>query len=503
MVSSTKSISAAIKSIPSKKESLRKAFEEVQSHPSSLTSFTLQWKDLETHIDSMSKSVQSRFKELESKEKQNPLVKKSEKSDNVAKKPEESSSEAKPKLELKSFCVKMDGKGLREFIIENWKELSLLQNEIVSALRSASDPAKLVLDAMNGFFSSNPKSRDEKERELFSAFRHTCILLLDCLSMISPEIKNSVKERAKKLAIEWKGMISPRREDRLKVWVFFQFLASYRLVSVFDAVELLDLTAFIARWKETIDFIRTHGLADKIPDFVQKLVIKGKQLDAVYFVYAFELVNKFPPVPLLKTYLKESEKVAEEIRKRGKYTTRSENEAKDKEIAALKGVITCIEEHSLESEFSSENLEKRISQLEKQKAEKNRGARLHVLKPQQHPPNKKPRPVVPTTAAVPHSDPQATINKQQPQPSGLLVNSVPSYLGSAGPYGLAGPGMLYDCSGPSFLGSSLDFGANHIPSLSEQYSSEHLLGTSLYDKRLVYSSLPLSGGLPYRPPYLP
>ncbi|XP_077217433.1 truncated FRIGIDA-like protein 1 [Tasmannia lanceolata] len=448
MSSSTESISAAIKSIPSKKESLRKAFQELQSHSSSFASFTLQWEDLETHIDSMSKSFESRLKDLESKDKQNPPLKKSENPENPSKKPEESSSEAIPRPELKSFCENMDGKGIRSFIIENKKQLFTLRNEIGPALRFASDPAKMVLDAMDGFYSLDPKSKRDKDMELGS-IRKTSILLLERLLMISPEIKNDEKERAKNLAVEWKGKISPGGENPLEVFAFLQLLVSYGLVSLFDVDELLDLAVFIHRRKQ-IDFIRALDFTEKVPDFIQKLVSKGKQLDAVNFVYAFELVNKFPPVPLLKAYLKESEKVAEEIRKEGNYSTRVQNEAKAKEIAALKAVIKSIEEHKLESEFSTEDLEKRISQLEQQKADKNLGKRISQL--EQPAPDKKPRPAVP-----------------------------------------------YDHSGPGF-------GFNPSPSMSELYSSEHLLGSSLFDKPSGYSGLPLStlsGGLPYRSSYLP
>lgn len=58
-------------------------------------------------------------------------------------------------------------------------------------------------------------------------------------------------------------------------------------------------------------------------DLIQKLIIKGKQLDAVNFAYAFDLVDKFPPVPLLKAYLKEAKKVAQEVRKKGNHSAQS------------------------------------------------------------------------------------------------------------------------------------------------------------------------------------
>ncbi|KAF9610265.1 hypothetical protein IFM89_021826 [Coptis chinensis] len=111
-------------------------------------------------------------------------------------------------------------------------------------------------------------------------------------------------------------------------------------------------------------------------DFIQKLNSRRKQIDAVKFVYAFDVVEKFPPVSFLKAYLKESKKVAQE------------NEAIAKETAYLRAIIKCIEEYKLESQFSRESIDKRIEQLEKQKVERKRAAivaaPLPVLKPQQH-----------------------------------------------------------------------------------------------------------------------
>ena len=39
--------------------------------------------------------------------------------------------------------------------------------------------------------------------------------------------------------------------------------------------------------------------------FVEELVRSGRQVDAVNFIHAFELTESFPPVPLLKTHLKD------------------------------------------------------------------------------------------------------------------------------------------------------------------------------------------------------
>lgn len=54
-----------------------------------------------------------------------------------------------------------------------------------------------------------------------------------------------------------------------------------------------------------------------VADLIEKLNSKGKYLDAVKFANAFDLMGKFPPVPLLKEYLKASKDAAQDVRKKG------------------------------------------------------------------------------------------------------------------------------------------------------------------------------------------
>lgn len=44
---------------------------------------------------------------------------------------------------------------------------------------------------------------------------------------------------------------------------------------------------------------------------------KGRQVEVIKFVRALNLMDKYPPVTLLKSYLKECRKEAQEIRKKG------------------------------------------------------------------------------------------------------------------------------------------------------------------------------------------
>ncbi|KAL5729742.1 hypothetical protein ACHQM5_002646 [Ranunculus cassubicifolius] len=488
-MASMKSISSALGSIDSKKENLRKAFEDLQSHSSSLSTFTLEWKDLEDHIDSTRKLMEARFKELESLQNQTSSPAKQEQ-------PPESNSHP----EMKSFCLKMDGIGLRTYILNHRKELASIRDEIGVALGSALDAPKLVLDAMKGFYP--PNSKGDKDGEL-AALRRTCLLLLEQLIAISPHISAEIKDRAEKLAVEWKGNVCADGENTLEALALLQLLATYGVVASFEADDVLELAVFVARRKQAVDLVRSLGIPDKIPNFIEKLTSKGKQLEAVKFVYAFELVDKFPPVPLLKDYCKQSKKVAQDIRNKGNHSVQSLNEAIGKELAAVKAIIKCIEEHKLESEYPKGTLDKRIEQLEKQRAEnKKRPAASSGSTPtdrkqqqqQQSGGNKRPRPMVGPHPSIPQ-------NHLQP-PIGSVMDRFAPYMSSQAQYSLGGGAptgpssyMSNTGGGPYGLGTNpvspyglgggnpVSYGMNLSPSRSHLYSSsESHLGAGLYDR---------------------
>nr|GEX54112.1 FRIGIDA-like protein 4a [Tanacetum cinerariifolium] len=116
------------------------------------------------------------------------------------------------------------------------------------------------------------------------------------------------------------------------------------------------------------------GLGDKMPDMIEELISRGQQVDAVHFTQEVGLVDRFPPVPLLKSFLKDAKKAATSIMEDPNNSGRAAHLAARKEQSALKVVIKCIEEYKLEADFPSENLKKRLEQLEKVKVEKKRPA---------------------------------------------------------------------------------------------------------------------------------
>ncbi|WOL15476.1 truncated FRIGIDA-like protein 1 [Canna indica] len=478
----TAKIEAAIAAIPEKKESLRRALEDLRTHLSS-SSFPFsvpEWNDLDAHISSVEATIRLRLQDLQAKEASKPTS--SSPFPEFKERPS-NEPEAVPRPELKSLCVNMDGKGLVSFVAHNRKDLAAILNELTPALRSAPDPAKLVLDALELFFSApSPSPKSDKKGEIdveTLATKRTCINLLERIPEIRPAIELPVKNRAKTLAAEWKGKVTEAgRNNGLEIIGLLQLISAYGLVSEFKLDEILDLLLVISRRKQAVDLCRSLGLTEHVPDLIEKLNKNGRQFDAVRLVYAFNLVDKYPPVPLLRSYIKEVKKTAQDVRNKGKNSSESENVAISKELGALKCVLKTVEEYKLEAQYPREFLDKQIAKLEKLKEHKKRtsASAASNSKTQQHP-NKRPRPFA--NAA------------RQNLPSGMItqprfgVADQSPHMGLAGAYGFAATGNLHN-NLPGYQNSPRSY----------LYSSGSLIagtGAGLYERPINYSGYPRVG----------
>ncbi|KAG9149559.1 hypothetical protein Leryth_014334 [Lithospermum erythrorhizon] len=322
--------------------------------------------------------------------------------------------EVKTYAELIKLCQQMDAEGLHKFVSENRKDLATLREEIPIALRAANDPGSLILDSLKGFYRSDVSISDAKKDSILLGLRRSCIMLMECLDSflthldqesLSGIISESVKERAKAIAEEWKPMLDELDVDAgngnsLEAHAFLQLLATFGIDSDFDQEILSKLIPMVSRRRQTADLCRSLGLTDKMPGVIGVLVNNGRQIDAVNLVIAFDLTEQFSPVSLLKSYLVEAKKVSSPL-KAGNISSNIQSDVNDKELTALKAVIKCIEDHKLEGQYPLEPLQKRILQLEKAKADKKRAT--EVSKPQ----SKRPRangagygPQRPTNAAT-------------------------------------------------------------------------------------------------------
>ncbi|XP_026432537.1 FRIGIDA-like protein 3 [Papaver somniferum] len=313
--------------------------------------------------------------------------------DEVNKISDNETMDVKPRPELAKLCEEMDSKGLHKYISDNRKNLATIREEIPFALMISADPARLVLDSLEDFYRIEAPTSDGKRDSGLLGLRRTCIMLMECLAQsladtgrvcFSDVINHDIKEHAKAIAEEWKPKLDDLDVDAssgnsLEAHAFLQLLATFDIAGDFDEEEILKLIPTVSRRRQTADLCRLLGLSHKMPGVIEVLVNTGRQIDAVNLAYAFELTEQFSPVVLLKSHLKEARKASSPT-KPGNASPTAENEVNDRELTSLKAVVKCIEEHKLEGQYPVDPLQKRISQLEKAKADKKRVA--EAAKPQ-------------------------------------------------------------------------------------------------------------------------
>ncbi|KAL3591312.1 hypothetical protein D5086_009952 [Populus alba] len=196
---------------------------------------------------------------------------------------------------------------------------------------------------------------------------------------------NELQEKASSvllLCLQWKeledhfdsirGLIQAEKEEMTvdgqqnsDVLGFFNLLAAYGLASAFDSDELISRLVIIARNKQTPEFLRVLELGDKIPGFIQNLILKKQPMEAIRFIYAFEMVNQFPPGPILRDYLSGSKIAARKI-KRSSKSIEGVVESVKRRVADLMVVLKCVEDYKLETVFSPDTLKQQIKDVERQ-----------------------------------------------------------------------------------------------------------------------------------------
>lgn len=76
---------------------------------------------------------------------------------------------------------------------------------------------------------------------------------------------------------------------------------------------VVDLFQFLPLYCMHVGRVYSRSYLFIYADMIEELISKGQQLDAVHFTYEVSLVDKFPLVPLLKSFLKDAKKVAASI----------------------------------------------------------------------------------------------------------------------------------------------------------------------------------------------
>ncbi|XP_050369125.1 FRIGIDA-like protein 4a [Argentina anserina] len=278
---------------------------------------------------------------------------------------------------LKSLCRKMDAEGLLRFIVSKRKESVLLRAEIVPAMAEAVDPPRIVMDALEGFLETKAKKVGVTDK------RWACGLLVQALfpnaGPKGPAFSRSVVERAAGIADRWKEQMEELSGSgggtlgAAETVMFVQMVIGFQLKEKYDKEFYKKLVMDHAARRDMARLAGQLQFGD-IGDVIDELVKNGKEIEAIYFAFESGLTERFPPISLLKSYLKNSKKDASAIMKNGNNSVVASEQSGTLELNSMRAVIKCVEDHKLESEFTLESLRKRVTALEKAKVDRKKNS---------------------------------------------------------------------------------------------------------------------------------
>ncbi|KAF9671859.1 hypothetical protein SADUNF_Sadunf12G0093800 [Salix dunnii] len=169
--------------------------------------------------------------------------------------------------------------GLHKSISDNRKNLTVLKEEIPLALKSAVNPAQLVLNSLEDFYPEKVSYVDGKKDSTLLGLRRTCIMLMECLGILlmytdlvsaSNLVSEDVKGQAKAIAEEWMPKLDSLDVDAnngnsLEAHAFLQLLATFGIASGFDEEELSRLIPMVSRRRQAAEVCRFLGLTERMP----------------------------------------------------------------------------------------------------------------------------------------------------------------------------------------------------------------------------------------------
>nr|XP_018461627.1 PREDICTED: FRIGIDA-like protein 5 [Raphanus sativus] len=333
------------------KHNFHRTLDSLQEKAHSLLLLSIQWKEIEGHFDStkslleekvkelraLEESLNGRAMELENKEKELSAVHDSFEArvDEFEKMEVMFHSECKEAMERK----KAEFEGFTKRIESLEKELQqqrdlrhefeplislvlakdtgrssaanatgvedglVKRNQALARLIPCLDPAKLVLDAIQGSF------KDFGEADVVKS----CLVLLEKLIQMNVPITREVNQEATKLGINWISKAKTNQNNDSWVLCCLLFLAAYNLASVTTSEVLLNLLERFLLHDQAPRLFQLLRLQDSVSGVVETLKNKEEYLAVLRFICEFRLYKLCPgerPGSLLQEYLISSDRAA-------------------------------------------------------------------------------------------------------------------------------------------------------------------------------------------------
>lgn len=352
-----------------------KSVNELFSLTTALNAFKDRWDELQKHVDSVQNSIVTYSRDLGLS--QIPIVPVTEAPTSNIPNSGDDATKQRSKSELESLCQMMSNRGLRKYVLSNLSDLSKLREEVPLALKSAPQPAKLVLDCIGRFYLQGSKAYSKCST--LTESRNVSILILEFFLLTGcTEIEPPVKEEAETAAISWRKRLinesSISKASDMDARGLLLFIGSFGIPAVFKNEDIRNLIR-LSHPREILDALRkSHVLLKRIRGLIADAMKDGMRVEAVNLSCTFGVEDKFPPQLILSSFVNESRETWKKV-KSDYWTTPSVlKEAHKKYLDILKSVLNSLEYHNInpsepisvqkiKEEITS--LEKEISQIEK------------------------------------------------------------------------------------------------------------------------------------------
>ncbi|KAI4364583.1 hypothetical protein MLD38_020656 [Melastoma candidum] len=302
-----------------------------------------------TELKQIEKSLEEKAKHIEEKEREaNKVIAQADLKKKILEEPrkgiEESSKILEPSLE---------GKRLQIFMIKNREIDGSFQHNVLEIIKASLNPARLVLGTLQAFYPSCNR-RDNLEAKCNIFRKENCLVLLEALRNLSPEIGQTEKEEALKFSRFWNRTMKGDAE----IVNFFNLLAAYKLASFYLVDGLLKSVGRVRYSRKMPELCRVLGFTDKIPGLIRDLMKFNNLPSAIRYINAFKLNGVFPVEPLINKCISNSEDTSNSKSN----SISAQKKARKRRLAEMNALMECIEEFRISSKHT-ERIREIISSL--------------------------------------------------------------------------------------------------------------------------------------------
>ncbi|WVZ72576.1 hypothetical protein U9M48_021011 [Paspalum notatum var. saurae] len=160
--------------------------------------------------------------------------------------------------------------------------------------------------------------------------------------------------------------------EQPEVQIFLQMVAAFGLKDKFDREFLRRLFVANGQKRGLARIASALGFDEILGDIVDELIKSGNAIEAIYIAHEADLLERYPPLPLIKSYLRNSSDKVQAVLRKGRHSLSAVEEANNVESDVYRSVIKCVESCQLQSVFNIEATKKKLARLEKEKADMKR-----------------------------------------------------------------------------------------------------------------------------------